>query len=155
MSTLKLGVKVYSVFKEFVLMAESSISRLGHLLRSFREDAEINQRGMAKKLGISASYLSAIEKGKRCAVGQTAEDIKSMLKTHFSIKDIETAILMSNTSIEFSMPESDAKKEMLVLLSQSIANLSDGKASDIINMLSIDKDCYAPRKSSVATFTSL
>lgn len=119
-------------------MQKTQVSRLGYLLRKARVELGINQRIMAEDLGISASYLSAIEKGKRSVTGTTAEDIRSILRKFFSDDDVEMAIMMTHSIVEFAMPQSDPKRELLVRLSQCISQLSDVKAGDIISQLSIE-----------------
>ena len=122
-------------------MISSSISRLGYLLRKTRVDMNINQKTMAKKLGISASYLSAIETGKRSVTGKTAEDIRSMLLNFHSPEEINMAILMTHNIIEFKMPPSDPKKKLLVMLSMNISRLSDGQASDLTTHIANETAC--------------
>ncbi|EKP0310163.1 helix-turn-helix domain-containing protein [Aeromonas veronii] len=134
-------------------MQRTPVSRLGYLLRKTRVELDINQGIMAKKLNISASYLSAIEKGKRRATGDTANDIRAMLLKFHSSDEVEMAIMMSQSIIEFAMPQSEPKRELLVRLSQCISQLSDVKASDIINQLSSEMTAKEPLQKKAAMMT--
>ncbi|HHP5493026.1 TPA: helix-turn-helix domain-containing protein [Aeromonas veronii] len=134
-------------------MQRTPVSRLGYLLRKTRVELDINQGIMAKKLNISASYLSAIEKGKRRVTGDTANDIRAMLLKFHSSDEVEMAIMMSQSIIEFAMPQSEPKRELLVRLSQCISQLSDVKASDILSQLSIEMASKEPLQNKAAMMT--
>ncbi|MGN5048585.1 helix-turn-helix domain-containing protein [Aeromonas sp. 23P] len=134
-------------------MQRTPASRLGYLLRKTRVELDINQGIMAKKLNISASYLSAIEKGKRRVTGDTANDIRAMLLKFHSSDEVEMAIMMSQSIIEFAMPQSEPKRELLVRLSQCISQLSDVKASDILSQLLIEMGSKEPLQNKAAMMT--
>lgn len=51
------------VKRQFVLVLDAR--KMGRALRKMREDAEISLRGMARKIGCSAPFLSDCELGNR------------------------------------------------------------------------------------------
>lgn len=49
-------------------------------LKAAREKKEITQRGLAKKVGVSAPFLSDVERGRRSVSEKTAAKIISVLR---------------------------------------------------------------------------
>lgn len=65
-------------------MKRSILTNLGKQTRKLRIDNEELLMDMANKLGISASYLSAIETGKRKAPKDLIEKIENIYKIKIS-----------------------------------------------------------------------
>ena len=60
------------------------LSELGKTIRKFRIDAGVNQRQMAKELGITNSYLSMIEKGDKDA----SQRLVGAMESYFESKGV-------------------------------------------------------------------
>ena len=56
------------------------IHSLGEAIRYFRNELDLSLRELAKKIGISAPFLSDIESGKRCPSEETLRGLAKALK---------------------------------------------------------------------------
>jgi transcriptional regulator with XRE-family HTH domain len=74
--------------------APSSPSRLGGILRRRREQLDLSTREAARRIGISASYLVALEKGRNPSTGRPAVPSPRILTAIARVFDIELATLL-------------------------------------------------------------
>ena len=71
-------------------MQEEEYKKIGARIKYYRQLAELSQSELAENVGISAQYLSRIERGKQMPSVQVLMLIAQKLK-------IEVALLISNT----------------------------------------------------------
>jgi transcriptional regulator with XRE-family HTH domain len=80
----------------------SSPSRLGGILRSRREQLDLSTREAARRIGISASYLVALEKGRNPSTGRAAMPSPRILTAIARVFDIELATLLDASGVPAS-----------------------------------------------------
>lgn len=109
----------------------------GKELRKLRIDKDENIHSMAKKLGISISYLSAIEAGSRNIPDDLVD--KVVKKYHLSEERSEImrqAEAESSKEIEIDLKTMTAEQRKLVFaLSRKLNEMSDEDCLNILNKL--------------------
>lgn len=109
----------------------------GKELRKLRIDKDENIHDMAKKLGISISYLSAIEAGSRNIPSDMVDKI--IAKYHLNGERSEIlrqAEAESSKEIDIDLSTVSAEQRKLVFaLSRKINDISDEQCLDILNKL--------------------
>ena len=91
------------------------LTEFGKVMRIIRINSGDSMRDMASKIGMSATYLSAIETGKR----NIPENMEELLFSHydFSEKDkrnIKEAIEKSTSRVKIDLTEMTEKKKKLI-----------------------------------------
>ena len=91
------------------------VTQLGKILRIIRINTGDSMRDMAAKIGMSATYLSAIETGKR----NIPSNMEELLFTHynFSEKDkkrIKDAIAESASQVKIDLTEMAEKQKKII-----------------------------------------
>lgn len=91
------------------------VNQLGKILRIVRINTGDSMRTMAEKLGLSVSYLSAIENGKRNVPG----DLESKIISKYNLSDkdkknLREAINATTEKVKVDLTELSAKKKKLV-----------------------------------------
>lgn len=109
----------------------------GKELRKLRIDKDENIHGMAKKLDISISYLSAIEAGSRNIPSDMVDKI--IAKYHLNGERSEIlrqaeAESSKEINIDLSMASAEQRK-LVFALSRKINDISDEQCLDILNKL--------------------
>lgn len=92
------------------------VTEFGKFLRILRVSRDESAKQMAEKLGVSASYLSAVELGKR-DIPNSWEDIineKYMLNENNQLK-LRKAISDTISSVKLDLSTTDEKKKELIL----------------------------------------
>ena len=111
------------------------LTEFGKLLRIIRINSGDTSRDMAKKLGLSASYLSAIEGGKR----NIPTDMEKMLSKSYPLSKIDieklrSAMLSSSDSVKISLTDFAEKKQRVIMAiaQDDISNNVLDEISDLI-----------------------
>ena len=108
-----------------------------NVMKEIRDINNESLRTMAKRLGISAAFLSAIEVGKKTIPLDYADKISKEYKLSQQMHDkIVDAIYESNNMIKLSLDNlSEEQKELALLFSRKISNLDKDKIDIIKNAL--------------------
>lgn len=97
------------------------VNDFGKILRIIRINCGDSARTMASKLGMSASYLSAIETGKR----YIPDDIDKWICQHYELseydkKKLRDSIVTTKKVVKIDLTElSEKKKNLLIAISDS------------------------------------
>lgn len=116
-------------------------TKLGIELRKLRVERGDNLRNMAEKIGISISYLSAIENGAR----KTPDNlIESVCKAYGLDDEMKEKLIVSDQmekdKLDISlMAMSDNQKNLVYTLSRKLSQISDDKCDDIMKILEDEK----------------
>ena len=105
------------------------LTEFGKLLRIIRINSGDTSRDMAKKLGLSASYLSAIEGGKR----NIPTDMEKMLSKSYPLSKIDieklrSAMLSSSDSVKINLKDIEEKKQRVIM-----AIAQDNNSNNMLN----------------------
>ncbi len=118
------------------------VTEIGKFLRILRVSRDESAKSMAERLGVSASYLSAVELGKRI-VPNTWEDviIKQYNLSDINKEKLHKAIEDSMPSIKVDISDIDSKKRELILsvAKKDLDNETIDKLCEIINKSSKEK----------------
>lgn|SRR5574344_1653279 len=113
------------------------VSKFGKELRKLRIDKDQNINSMAKKLGISISYLSSIEAGKRRIPNDMVNKIIDMY--HLSKEKSEILLQAEAESSEFLdinlADVSPEQRKLAFALSRKLKDVTDDECLLIINKL--------------------
>lgn len=113
------------------------ITKFGKQLRKLRIDKTITLRAMADEMGISPSYLSSIETGKR----NISENFFSSVVNYFGLQGSDVDMLrqyadLSRNEITLLLEEAnDAQKKSAVFFARRLNELSDDDLSKINKIL--------------------
>lgn len=114
------------------------LAPIGKWLRDYRERERITLRDMARRIGISAAYLSAVETGRKKPAARLAE----MIKEGYSLdeaqyRDLKDAALNSEVSvkIEFGSNHRISDREVAALFARNFDNLTEEKIEQIRRIL--------------------
>lgn len=112
------------------------VTEIGKFLRILRVSRDESAKTMAERLGVSASYLSAVELGKRPVPVSWQELIEKEYNLSEANKNkLRKAIEESTPSVKIDFTDVDAKKKELIL-SMAKSDLDDetiDKLCEIIN----------------------
>ena len=116
------------------------VSNLGRLLRKIRIDNDEILKDMADRFGVTASYLSAVENGKRAFPGSWETIIHdSYCLNEHQKKELRSAIIESVESINMDVADSNyANKEVAFTFARRITDLPAGKLEEIRKILGGD-----------------
>lgn len=108
-------------------------TKFGKQLRIIRIENDENIYEMAKRLGISTSYLSSIETGDRTIPFDLVEKISAEYKLGSDqIAALKDAEAESSTKISVDLSKvSTEQKKLIFALSRKLDNLSDEECLDI------------------------
>ncbi len=118
------------------------LTNFGKELRKLRISTGELIRDMAAKLQVTASYLSAVETGKR----QIPENWVAAISELYSLSESDRAKLQSAAdasalSVKISLSGADAKRrQTAVLFAREFADLDEEKLEQIRMLLSEDGD---------------
>lgn len=118
------------------------MTEFGIFNRILRVEREIKQKDMAKVLGVSTSYLSSIEVGRRPIRQETVKKIIS--KYNLDVNEtakIWEAYYNSGFNIRFNLNDASYKKATLMrLIKKDFEDIDDETAEKIIEIIK-DKGC--------------
>lgn len=113
------------------------ITKFGKQLRKLRIDKTVTLRSMAEAIGISPSYLSSIETGKR----NITDDFFKAVVNYFDLNGDDVATLrtcadLSQNEITLLLEEAnDAQRNSAVFFARRLNELSDEDLQNINNIL--------------------
>ena len=112
-------------------------TEFGKVLRHIRLDNFENMKGMAAKLGVSTSFLSAVEVGKKSAPRKWVDEISKIYKLSPSrINELKTAYDITKQSILLNIEDMDKDKQQVSLMfARSIKNIDPNTLSKLKKML--------------------
>lgn len=113
------------------------LTDFGKALRIIRVNRDISAKDMANNLGISPSYLSAIENGKRAIPDNFLSTLLNLYNlSQHEIEQLNLGIKQTDT-MKLDMTElSDKKRKLVLALAQS--DLDDTKIDNIFKMTEIE-----------------
>ncbi len=111
------------------------LTEFGKLLRIIRINSGDTSKDMAKKLGLSASYLSAIESGKR----NIPTDMEKLLSKSYplskvDIEKLRSAMLSSSDSVKINLTDF-AEKKQRVIMAIAQDDISDNVLDEISDLI--------------------
>lgn len=135
------------------------LTTFGKKIRILRIQENETLYDMARKLGVTSSYLSAIEHGKRSIPPQWIDRIADLYcLTSTESQELERAAEESLLSLRINLTDIDKnKKRLAILFQQSLTDLDDDSIRYIESLLSHpksnnknvddDKVCFSVSKS--------
>ena len=119
------------------------VSELGKFLRKLRIDRGEVLLDMAEKLGVSSSFLSAVENGKKRMPSRWNELLPSLYSLPEPMKtEFTNAVASSEKGIEIPLAGLDIQQRRLgVALAREIRTLSPQKAAKLQALLFDAGDC--------------
>lgn len=111
------------------------LTEFGKLLRIIRINSGDSSREMARKLGFSPSYLSAIESGKR----NIPTDMEKLLSKSYPLSQIDleklrTAMLASSDTVKINLTDF-AEKKQRVIMAIAQDDISDNVLDEISDLI--------------------
>ena len=112
------------------------MTKFGIFIRKFRLDNGILLRDMAKDLGISPAYLSAMETGHKDISDSLADKIISVYNLSIEqSKELKKSIVLSKQKICITTGQIVWKNEIVSKLKEKLDNLSEEQRFRIIEVL--------------------
>lgn len=113
------------------------LTDFGRYLRKLRIDCGELIRDMAGKLGVTASYLSAVETGKRNIPETWVDDIAALYSLNDAAKhDLDEAAVNSAKTLKIGLEEvSASRKEAAILFAREFKELDDATILQIRDLL--------------------
>ena len=111
------------------------LTEFGKLLRIIRINSGDTSRDMAKKLGFSPSYLSAIESGKR----NVPIDMERLLSRSYPLSQIDleklrTAMFSSGGAVKINLTDfAEKKRKVIMAIAQD--DISDNVLDEISDLI--------------------
>lgn len=115
-----------------------ALTPFGKKLRELRDARAMTQKEMARKLGVSAAYLSALENGKRGVPRWIfVQEVIRVLNVIWDEADeLQMLAIRSDPRIVIDTSDlSPVATELANALNENIANLSDETMQDLIGQL--------------------
>ena len=111
------------------------LTEFGKLLRIIRINSGDSSREMARKLGFSPSYLSAIESGKR----NIPTDMEKLLSKSYPLSQIDleklrTAMFASSDTVKINLTDF-AEKKQRVIMAIAQDDISDNGLDEISDLI--------------------
>jgi len=113
------------------------LTEFGKFLRRLRIDNEELLKSMAEKLGVSSSYLSAVETGKRNIPDDWEEKIIQLYKLDMiEQEDLQNAIAISTRAVTMDLSKMvSKKKETALLFARKFDDVDDSAIEEIRKLL--------------------
>lgn len=107
------------------------------VLKKIRIDHEEVLKDMSKKLGVTASYLSAVENGKREIPDSWPEKIKTIYQLSAKeSEELESAFYESKNEISINLSKLDSvKKQAAIAFAREFEEFTNEEIQDILNIL--------------------
>lgn len=111
------------------------LTEFGKLLRIIRINSGDSSREMARKLGFSPSYLSAIESGKR----NVPTDMEKLLSKSYplsqtDLEKLRTAMFASSDTVKINLTDF-AEKKQRVIMAIAQDDISDNVLDEISDLI--------------------
>lgn len=113
------------------------LTSLGKFLRKLRIDHGEILKDMADKLQVTASFLSAVENGKKQMPSEWNAQICELYSlTDLQKSDFTTAVAETSKAIEMKLVEANLdRRELAVSFARSFSSLDDEQAEAIRNII--------------------
>lgn len=105
--------------------AKKVATRLGKLLRKTRVDSDEKLVDMARRIGVSASYVSSIEIGRKRPSGALVDKIHAAYPTVDVVELTAAAVESWSCGRAILRPTTPAQVRLVMLLSDALAGLDD------------------------------
>ena len=118
------------------------LTEFGKILRKLRIDRQELLRDMAKNLGVSSAYLSAVETGKRKIPADWCKKIISIYElSPNAIQDLNCAYEISTQEVRISLINaSTLKKETSISFAKALDGLDDKTLKKIMRVVNERKE---------------
>jgi transcriptional regulator with XRE-family HTH domain len=115
----------------------SQLTELGVELRNIRRSMSESMSDMANRIGISESYISSIETGKRRTPSNFVSTLASIYDfDNETVQRLSCAEAHSIDSIKIDISECDKeKRELATLVAKSLNNLSSEQCTEMTKIL--------------------
>ena len=115
---------------------------LGKFLRKLRIDREEILFDMARNLGVSPAFLSAVENGKKKAPDSWSQKISELYNLSPSqIEELNRALTETKTVVEINIRDSSPQeKELALTFARSFESLDKDTTEKIIKLLTKHKE---------------
>lgn len=112
-------------------------TEFGKELRKLRIDEDETLADMAEKLGISMSYLSAIEIGTRSVPSGLIEKLSAQYKLNKeAVETLNKALEQSISSIDISLQSTlPLQRDLAIMLARKLPDLSDSECEKMLSIL--------------------
>lgn len=113
------------------------LSEYGKTLRKIRIDKGLTMATMAKAIGVTSSFLSMVEQGKR----NIPDELTQYIIEHYWLsneqaKELQKAELLSRDSIEIELGDMDLSKKSLALsFADNLKNMTCEQVARINNIM--------------------
>jgi len=112
------------------------LTEFGQYLRKLRIDYNLFLKDMAEKLGVTSSYLSAVETGKRNIPNDWVEKICKLYKLdEFEREDLQVATTNSARAVTIDLSDMTQKKRETALLFARKFDDVDDSAIEVMRKL--------------------
>ena len=114
------------------------LAPIGKWLREYRERERITLRDMARKIGVSAAYLSAVETGRKKPGDRLAQMIEEGYRLDRTQYDeLKNAALNSEVSVKigFNRSHDASDREIAALFARNFDGLTEEKKDQIRQIL--------------------
>lgn len=114
----------------------------GIYIRKLRKERGENLDTMAKKMGVSISFLSALEVGTKTIPQDIAERVGKVYELSLEqIKEIQNAIDLSNGKIQIQLEQmDDTQKDISLAFARTINTASQKKLEELRKLLESDDE---------------
>jgi HTH-type transcriptional regulator, competence development regulator len=115
----------------------SSLTQLGKVLRKQRIDADERIADLAEALGVTSSFVSAIELGKR----SPTEQFLSGVVKHYALSredevELRQAAVKSTGSVRIDLDNhNDLSRELAVAFARAFPTIDQAKANELLSTL--------------------
>ena len=115
----------------------SSLTQLGKVLRKQRIDADERIADLAEALGVTSSFISAIELGKR----SPSEQFLSGVVKHYALSredeaELRQAAVKSTGSVRIDLDDhNDLSRELAVAFARAFPTIDQAKANELLSTL--------------------
>ena len=115
------------------------LTKLGQFLRKLRIDYLLTQNELAKKLGVSVAFYSAVETGRKPMPAELR--LKIIQHYHLSdkqVSELDEAITCSGSDVKINMEElDDSTKELVACFARNFKDLEDDDKAKILEILNL------------------
>ncbi len=113
------------------------VTEFGKFLRKIRIDRTEYLKDMAEKLGVTSSYLSAVENGKRNATDVLVRKICKLYNLSLDeAKNLQYLAAISNQEVQICIKnESTLKKELAVSFARRFSKMNNEQIQKIYEIL--------------------
>lgn len=114
------------------------LSEFGKFSRKLRIDNDELLLDMARKLGVSTSFLSSVEIGRKSVPSEWEQNLSKLYDlTNDQIVELKKAITNSTKSLKFDLTErDDTSREILMAFARKLDTMEDAEKGSILEILS-------------------